>query len=74
MYIVREIVGKRKNLEGLNKKILWEGYSDDDFTWEPLKNLENVEYLIKEYEEKQNIIEKNINNVKEEVKKNQEEK
>jgi hypothetical protein len=59
-YVVEKLVGKRINKEGvLEYKVKWEGYSDQESTWEPLENLINVKNIIEEYEKslsiKQNI-------------------
>ena len=59
-YVVEKIVGKRINKDGvLEYKVKWEGYSDQESTWEPLENLVNVQNIIEDYEKtlsiKQNI-------------------
>ena len=44
--ITRKIVGKRKLY-----LIKWEGYPIEESSWEPISNLSNVIYMVKEFEE-----------------------
>ena len=49
-YNVERILGKRKNHGKLEYLVKWEGFPDDQNTWEPIKHLSNVSHLISEYE------------------------
>jgi hypothetical protein len=53
-YSVEKILDKRIHKGKVQYKIKWEGYSTDECTWEPLAHLDNVKYMIKEYEQEQN--------------------
>ena len=44
--ITRRIVGKRKLY-----LIKWEGYSITESSWEPISNLSNIIYMVKEFED-----------------------
>lgn len=58
-YIVEKILDKKK-INGVWKyKVKWEGYSEEECTWEPKENLRNVKYLIDEFEGKPNDKDKN---------------
>lgn len=60
-YIVEKILDKKK-VGGVYKyKVKWEGYDEADCTWEPKENLENVFYLVEEYE---NLIKKKEKSLK----------
>lgn len=52
-YNVEKILDKKKVGSTWKYKVKWEGYSDDECTWEPKENLRNVNYLIDEYEANQ---------------------
>ena len=60
-YIVEKILDK-KRVNGFTKyKVKWEGYEDlADCTWEPKENLENVAYLIEEFDNSLRQKEKNL--------------
>lgn len=50
IFVVRDIIdisGNPSNKKNLLFKVLWEGYSDDEFTWEPWANVRSNVYLIK---------------------------
>lgn len=49
-YTVEKIVGKRTNKGEVEYCIKWEGYSNDENTWEPMRNLNCIK-LIEQYEE-----------------------
>ena len=49
-YIVEKILDKKKTNGIMKYKVKWEGYSENECTWEPRENLSNVKYLIEEYE------------------------
>jgi len=51
-YIVEKIIDKKKVGSIWKYKVKWEGYTEEDCTWEPKENLKNVKYLIDEYEAK----------------------
>lgn len=50
IYEVQKIIGKRTNSKLLQYKVKWKGYSIREATWEPIKNLGNVQNLIQKYE------------------------
>ena len=53
MYKVERITGKRKTEKGLFEyKVKWQGYDGSQSTWEPVKNLKNVQKMIHEFEER----------------------
>ena len=33
-------------------RVLWKGYSKDESTWEPEEHLQNVDYMVQEFNEK----------------------
>ena len=49
-YEVEKILDKRKYRGHTQYLVKWAGYPDYDATWEPLRNLKNVQDLIKEFE------------------------
>ena len=51
-YEVEKIVDKRVKNGKVEYKIKWAGYSMDECTWEPLKNLENITKMIENYNKK----------------------
>jgi hypothetical protein len=51
-YIVEKILDKKKVGPVWKYKVKWEGYPEEDCTWEPKENLRNVKYLIEEFESK----------------------
>ena len=53
-YEVEKIVDKRIKNGKVEYKIKWVGYSMEECTWEPLKNLENIKKMIDDYNEKIN--------------------
>ena len=65
-YIVEKILDK-KRVNGLVKyKVKWEGYEDlADCTWEPKENLENVLYLIEDFDNSIRQKEKKLRDEKE---------
>ena len=48
-YEVEKIVNKRIRNGKVEYKIKWAGYSMDECTWQPLKNLENITKMIENY-------------------------
>lgn len=52
LYTVEKILDKRKIKGEWKYKVKWEGWSEKDCTWEPLENLNNVIYLVNDYEKK----------------------
>ena len=51
LYKVERITGKRINERGaLEYKVKWQGYPDTQSTWEPLRNLRNVNEMVVEFE------------------------
>ncbi len=51
-YDVEKIVNKKIVNGKLFYFVKWEGYSDEDNTWEPAKNLSHLDILIKRFEKK----------------------
>ena len=49
-YEVEKIIDKRIKNGKVEYKIKWVGYSYSECTWEPLKNLENIQKLIDDFE------------------------
>jgi hypothetical protein len=54
-YVVEKIIGKRTRGNTVEYKIKWEGYSEEECTWEPFKNLKHLEDMIEEYERIESI-------------------
>jgi chromobox protein 1/chromobox protein 3 len=52
-YVVECIKGKRIIDNQLEYLVKWEGYKDEESTWEPIENLQNVLNLIEEFEKKE---------------------
>ncbi len=50
LYIAEKIVDKRMKGGKIEYKVKWENYSDTQNTWEPVRNLSSVVFLIEEYE------------------------
>jgi len=48
-YIVEEILEKKKIKGRYLYKVKWVGYPLDQCTWEPAKNLDNVRYMVNEF-------------------------
>lgn len=67
-FIVEKILDKRLKGSKIEYLVKWEGYTDADNTWEPTRNLENVEYLINLFEQENpnkrqlGLVKKKINN------------
>lgn len=51
-FSVEKILDKRVKGKRVQYLVKWEGYSEDQNTWEPLSNLRNVKDLVQEYERK----------------------
>jgi alpha-glutamyl/putrescinyl thymine pyrophosphorylase clade 1/Chromo (CHRromatin Organisation MOdifier) domain len=50
IYVIHSIVGRRKKASGVQYKVHWWGYSSDDDTWEPEKELkEDAPEVIEAY-------------------------
>ena len=50
LYNVERILDRRKVNGKFEYKIKWEGYSMNQCTWEPMKNLESVKELVDEFD------------------------
>lgn len=50
-YIVEKILDRKKIAGIIKYKVKWEGYDVADCTWEPRENLENVIYLVEEFDD-----------------------
>ena len=48
-YIVEKIISRKKFGSQYKYYVKWEGFPDEQNTWEPLENLENVSYMVKEF-------------------------
>lgn len=55
VYYVEKILKKKTHPE-LMYLVKWEGYDISEATWEPLRNLEDVKYLIEEFENRQALL------------------
>ncbi|CAD8051992.1 unnamed protein product [Paramecium sonneborni] len=62
LYNVEKIVGRRYDpvSKELQYCIKWEGYSEAENTWEPLRNLKNIQSDIEEFENQQRNKKQNI--------------
>ena len=49
VYLVEDIIDKRKHKGKVQYKVKWKGYSVDEATWEPLEHLRNVKDMIKQF-------------------------
>ena len=49
-YQVDEVIGRRRKKGKYEYLIKWKGYSINESTWEPLKNLNFIKNLIEEYD------------------------
>ena len=50
MFTVEKILDKRREGRRIFYYVKWEGYGEDQATWEPLSNLQNVKELLKEFD------------------------
>ena len=50
LYKVDRIIGKKNTRGFIEYKVVWEGWSKEEATWEPVKNLRTVQNLIEEFE------------------------
>jgi len=49
-YIVEIILDKKTNKNGVFYKVRWQGYTEQDDTWEPAENLKSCQSLLDEFE------------------------
>ena len=49
-YTVEKILDKRKKGKRVTYLVKWQGYSDEDNTWEPVSNLKYVKFMIADFE------------------------
>lgn len=64
IYIVEKILEKKKIDGAVRYLIQWKDYPIEAATWEPLRHLSSVKYMIKKFEEKmkkKELFKKNIN-------------
>jgi hypothetical protein len=52
-YIVEKILDKKKVGSVWKYRVKWEGFPEEECTWEPKENLRNVKYLLDEFQTKQ---------------------
>jgi hypothetical protein len=66
MYKVEKILDKKVNGDNVEYKIKWKGYSINESTWEPLKNLKNIEEMVSEFDKnfEKNVSKKNDKKLK----------
>ncbi len=50
-FVVEKILDKRMKGGKVEYLVKWDGYTEADNTWEPLKNLANVVYLVEQFEQ-----------------------
>ncbi|XP_017124647.1 chromobox protein homolog 5 [Drosophila elegans] len=64
-YIVEKFIGKRFLRGRAQYLAKWEGYAEEESTWEPMENLGNCATLVADYEAelfKRNMEQKRLNN------------
>ena len=49
-YTVEKILEKKKVGKKTLYRVKWEGYSENECTWEPMANLKNVKDIVREFE------------------------
>jgi len=55
-YEVREVIGIRTTKKrGVEYRVLWKGFHEEDATWEPKENLENAQELVEEFHKKNGL-------------------
>jgi len=54
-FTVEKIIDKKKEGKKLFYLVKWEGYPEEQNTWEPVANLSNVKDLVKEFEKKNEL-------------------
>jgi hypothetical protein len=62
-YVVEAIVSHKKapGVKGGYKfQIKWEGYDDDDMTWEPAANLSNAKQILDDYKKQHGLGERKV--------------
>jgi hypothetical protein len=69
-YIVEKITGKRLRGSIIEYKVKWEGYTEEECTWEPYKNLRHLVDMIEEYDRLEAIKLRKKNMIKPEIKEN----
>ena len=52
LWIVEKILEKKKQGSKTLYKVKWQGFPDDQNTWEPIENLTYVQPMVDEFEEK----------------------
>jgi len=57
-YIVEAIIGHRKKSKKFQFLIRWQGYKEEDDTWEYEKNLDGCSEILMKYKEEHGLIEK----------------
>jgi hypothetical protein len=50
IYTVERILDKKKDGKKLLYLVKWEGYPEEESTWEPIANLQNVKDMVKLFE------------------------
>lgn len=50
-FTVERILDKRLKGSKIEYLVKWDGYTEADNTWEPIRNLENVMYLVEQFEQ-----------------------
>jgi hypothetical protein len=54
-YVVEKIVGKRISDDQIEYRVKWEGYSEEENTWEPYESLKHLTDMIEEYERQEEL-------------------
>ena len=44
------MIDRRKGKKGMEYKVRWKGYTNEDDTWEPIENLQNAKAKVDDYE------------------------
>ena len=64
LYIIEKILDRKKVKDKYQYLIKWQGYPEEDCTWEPIENLQYSLELVKEYNKTHPTKQKNFNKVK----------
>jgi hypothetical protein len=54
-YVVEKIVGKRYKGDTIEYRVKWEGYSEEENTWEPCESLNHLKEMIEDFEREESL-------------------